>query len=423
MDRCIKHRMKIGDNNHNFSTKEGPMKSFKWIIMFSLVVFLTAASTSRAQDSAAPPVKRDCDSIFAKDQHNDRLDCKTENVLSALDDFVEVTFEYDRMRIGIDRPSLFTEEQRGELRSARVRAQNGKNRTHVAEGFKGAVAKQKKPDEDCFIKEYSGDGDGVCEKNEVCEEVIDDGIGDDDPLDRTCWPMKGKKKEVCVQVCQQPLVDDVENYDPGTAEDREDELEELEVALNNAKASIAMLIEVEMEAWGQRSVLSGTCGDFSDNSLGWWAFGTLQALQIAKNLSNMALNSCESLCTQTSFGWNCRGGCLALAIVTSILDMVYDGADLGFKVAGEIDTAGQMENMAECIETNKNNVTSLKNEFQPAGKIVILQEDVTSLKSEFKSEGAIGTLQEDVNTLKEELALIKSLLLTPQGKREGFPLK
>ncbi|MBT8092047.1 MAG: hypothetical protein KJN77_03355 [Gammaproteobacteria bacterium] len=47
-------------------------------------------------------------------------------------------------------------------------------------------------------------GDGICElKREDCAEVPDDGIGNDDGI---CHPLNGKKREVCVQICDEEAV-------------------------------------------------------------------------------------------------------------------------------------------------------------------------------------------------------------------------
>lgn len=387
------------------------MKLFEWMFMFSVVVFFVVMPTSWAQGS--PPETRDCENTIDVNDYNARLDCKTENVNSALFGFVDRVIELDQLRISTDRPGLFTEDQKNNLLTVRERAQNAKNRTNVAKGFKGAVKKQKSQDEDCYTKELdngSGDGDGVCEKNETCEEVIGDNIGDDDG---EC-SMKGNEKEVCVQVCQQPLLDDDENYDPEALSDMEEELTELEESLNNAGVQVEMLMMVEKEAWEQgilyEATLSDSCGDFSDNSLSWWTFGVLQGLQVVKNVASGAFNSCSVVCNQDAFGWNCEAGCLALAIVSGAADIIYDGADLGFKVGGEIDAAAQMEKMAECIQENKSNVTSIK-------------DDVVDLKIKAKETGdSLVRVEEELALLKTLLEQNQSLLLTPHGQKDGFPL-
>jgi hypothetical protein len=69
----------------------------------------------------------------------------------------------------------------------------------------------KKRSANCQLVEYSGNGDGVCDPRpparEECAEVIGDSIGNDDGI---CDPMNGKKREACVQICDEEalLVDE-----------------------------------------------------------------------------------------------------------------------------------------------------------------------------------------------------------------------
>jgi hypothetical protein len=62
----------------------------------------------------------------------------------------------------------------------------------------------KKRSKKCQLVEYSGDGDGVCDpKTEQCAEILDDSIGNDDGV---CDPMNGKKREACVQICDEEAI-------------------------------------------------------------------------------------------------------------------------------------------------------------------------------------------------------------------------
>lgn len=372
------------------------MKLFEKMVMFSLVFFV-ALSATWAQGS--PPETRDCDTIDAND-YNGRLDCKTENVNSALFDLVDRVIELDQMRVSYNEPGIFTEEQKNNFVTARERAQNAKNRTNSAEGFKGAVKKQKAQDEDCYIKELvtagGGDGDGVCEKNETCEEVIGDAIGDDDGV----CTMKGNQKEVCVQICQQPLLDDDDNYDTEALGDMEEELTELEEGLKNAGNQVDMLMMMETEILEQGlsydALLSDSCGDFSDTSLSWQTYKTLQGFQIAKNANSTALDTCSVVCNQDTFGWNCEAACLVFAISKGVLDGLYDGYDLRFKLDGELDTAEQMEKLAKCIQLN-----------QEKGQA---------------AADALARVEEELAVLKALIEQNQTLLLTPHGQRDGFPI-
>ena len=379
-------------------------------IISIFVLFLVIPSLSFARDD--PPVRRDCDAIKST-EYNDLLDCRTENVNTALYGLIDQTIEYDQIRKSYGRSSLFTAEEKDDLFSAYNRAQNAKNRMHNAGGYKESVQKIKSRDEYCYIKEFSGDGDGVCEKNEECSEITTDGIGDDT---QPC-ALKGPKKdrEVCEQICTQSLADEDENYDSETATDTEVELEELEVALNNAELGIEMAMMAELQIYEQRlfdhATLSDSCGDFNAD-LSWWSFGVMMALQVAKNTADGAFNTCSSYGGQTILGMNTKSVCTVLAVVKAVVDTIYDGSELGFKVGDEVDASTQMAKLSECTE-------GLTDEFtEPDGAIVILQKDVDDLTAEFGEGGAIDTLQKDVDKMKEALILLEELVRTPHGQRD-----
>lgn len=71
------------------------------------------------------------------------------------------------------------------------------------------------------------DGDGVCnlQQKEDCAEVPGDGIGNDDGI---CWPLRGKKREVCVQICdEEAVLLDESNVDDDTVAELEGIFENL----------------------------------------------------------------------------------------------------------------------------------------------------------------------------------------------------
>ena len=380
-------------------------------IISIFVLFLVIPSLSFARDN--PPVPRECEKI--KD-YNDLLDCRTENVNTALYGLIDRTIEYDQIRTSYGRSSFFTAEEKDDLFSAYDRAHNAKNRMHNAEGYKDSVQKIKSRDERCYIKEFSGNDNGVCEKGEECSEIITDGIGDDI---QPC-KLKGPKmhREVCEQICTQSLADDDENSDSETATDTENELKELEVALNNAELGIEVAMMAELQIYEQRlldhATLSDSCGDF-DDVLSWVSFGVMEGLALAKNIADGAFNSCSSLSGQTILGHNIKASCIVPAVVKAIADTLHDGFELGFKLGDELDASTQMDRLSECTE-------GLTDEFtEPDGAIVLLQEDVDGLTAEFEAGGAIDTLQKDVDKMKEALILLEELARTPHGQRDRVP--
>jgi len=102
----------------------------------------------------------------------------------------------------------------------------------------------KKKDASCQVveaKDVDGNEDGVCDtKNETCAEVSGDGIGNDDGK---CSPMKGKKREACVQICDEATMQDEENVDADLAAEYEGVLDEVTghtKEMNDALQEVAM---------------------------------------------------------------------------------------------------------------------------------------------------------------------------------------
>jgi hypothetical protein len=218
------------------------MKRLGVRVLVFLAVLLFFALPVLAAPATEEPQYRECDLIPA-DQYNDRIDCKTENANAALFEYVDTVIAYDKMRRAYGREPLLTDSQTEHLQSARVRAQNAKQRSHEAQSFFGQVRKQKAEEGDCYVKERIGDigqphgGDDIqpCEKGEICEELAGDQIGNDDGECDT----KGNpsEREVCVRVCESAMPDD-EPYDPDTAYDTEKGLSELEVVIHDANDEV-----------------------------------------------------------------------------------------------------------------------------------------------------------------------------------------
>ena len=387
---------------------------------------LLATVSSSFGASPLPPQKSDCDIRFDPNEFNDRLDCKTENVNTALFDFVDRAIDFDQMRTAIlDRPSLFTDKQKAHLLAARDRAQKAKNRTREAKGFRAAVKKQKAEDEDCFIKELIGDGKGdeiqPCEKAEDCEEVIGDGIGNDVQPCST----KGKNKEVCVQICQQPLLTDEENLDGEIAFDIEQGLEELEGVLLEADQQVALAMIAEMQAWEQRqlaaTVPSGLCGEFVFD-LFPFPFVS-QITQVTKNVADAVFNSCSVACNQDAFGWNCEAACVAFAVIAGIANTVNDA----FELIDDGNAAAQLDRVAQCTGQLDGALQDSKTrDFELGAKLD------NALKQIGDSQGKIDGLKAQIEDLTAQLQGLNALvnakfsevitsLCTPQGRRECFP--
>jgi hypothetical protein len=361
-----------------------------------------------ASVTAAPPVPRDCDAIPA-DQYNDRIDCKVENANVDLFAYVDTVIEFDMARRDMGRDPIFTGSHIEQMLAGRERAQNAKTRSHQAEGFRGTVKKQKSEDEDCYTKELIGDnkGDDIqpCVMGEDCEEVIGDGIGDDDGKCK----LKGNNREVCVQVCQQPLASDMDTYDPDQAVDTEEGLEELDAALVDANEQTRQALE------RMRAAYHGQAQSDDVDECGTYLFDlaptatALQVAQVAKNASSAAFNGCSVVCNQDAFGWNCEAACLALAIVDGVLNAINDG----LSVADGNNGSAQLDRVARCTTQ--------------------LNEDIASVSGKVDgNQAALDDVNEKLDAVTEQIELLMDMmgqrfdvvdnyLCLPQGQRQCFP--
>lgn len=149
--------------------------------------------------TAAPPVPAICD----QQDHGARVKCKYGNVLmqqQATADMIMTMQEFPQTR-------------KQELMEQTARAMREESRVGAAD-FK-MLTKKRNPK--CQIVEKDngrGNGDGICDPGpEDCVEVIGDGIGDDDGI---CKPLNGKKREVCVEICDdEALALEPDNFDEG----------------------------------------------------------------------------------------------------------------------------------------------------------------------------------------------------------------
>jgi hypothetical protein len=370
---------------------------------------------------AAPPMHRDCNSDFPSDQFNDRLDCKTENVNEALYRYIDAAIELDTVGQSLGRSPIFSESQVQSMMAGRERAQNAKGRAHDAELFRGSVKKQKRVEDDCYIKEIIGDMGGPhggndiqpCEAGENCEEVIGDGIGDDDGI----CEMHGPHREVCTQVCQQPVQDDEDNYDPNIAADTEQDLDEVETVINDATTAIDEATAKMRAAYASRPP------GFDATDCDQYLYGrfpgpaVLQATQIAKNITGAAFNGCSVTCNQDAFGWNCEAACLGLAIIDGIANGINDG----FSVADNKNSSEQADHMARCttqLHTEVGSISTAVNGNQASLDEVTLRLAEVSAK--------LDSLTEQLNTLASVMAgrfdSVDNQLCTPQGQRACFPI-
>jgi hypothetical protein len=152
--------------------------------------------------------------------------------------------------------------------------------------------------------------DGVCDPDppakEDCAEVLGDGIGDDDGI---CSPLKGKKREVCVQICdEEAVLQDESNVD-------DEKAAELEGIYDNLVEHSREVNEGLPEA-GALILATRAASDPSD-PCAIDAQGLSRTTAVLRSLARGAAvgarggaDIAERLCDTVVFGFNC-GACCA----------------------------------------------------------------------------------------------------------------
>ena len=188
------------------------------IYLLTLLAFVSGAAM-------AAPCSPDDRCLNCADQ-SERLKCK----------FDRMTVESKKVLDNMETLPNLTAAQRHGVGKAKERMDREKNR-RGKDDFKMLA---KKRSARCQLVEYQGDGDGVCDPtnpaNELCMEVIGDGIGDDT---QPCDPMKGKKREVCAQICdEEAILLDEGAVDDDAAAELEDLYDTMSGHLDEVNATI-----------------------------------------------------------------------------------------------------------------------------------------------------------------------------------------
>jgi hypothetical protein len=142
------------------------------------------------------------------------------------------------------------------------------------------------------------------------------------------------------------------------------------------------------------------------------------ALEIAKD-------NAEPPANQTVAGFNAGSAVVPFAVAAGISKLITEALGIvekGLVLTGEIVSAFREDTLELCLKSVRDNTVTLNGEFEgPDGAIFKLQADVDDLKLK------AGDANAELAAIKAELALVKSLLeatrdllLTPQGRREGF---
>lgn len=252
----------------------------------------------------------------------------------------------------------------------------------------------KKRSVNCQLVESSEVGaihndDGICDpKNEDCAEVIGDGIGDDDGI---CSPMNGRKREVCVQICdEEAILVDESAMDENSAAELEGMYDTLTQHIEEVGETIP-----ETTALIQRlAYISNSDPCVLQTTLQRHSYDTYQKARWAAVGSRTAADVAERFCDQVT------GGFFAFSVGAAC-------------VAGE-SIAMAMNVWWETI----NNIESELDALTLDATIAC----AAQAASEGKQTGAmIQTVQATLNDVRTNNAEILRLIKIPPGQRDDYP--
>jgi len=370
-----------------------PARRFARVLLLAIAgvaVALVPWSTATAQGSP--------DDCAALSDPGDRIRCKTERLHGRVGDLVDEVTAPDL--------DFLTPEQKTQLRHARERADRERERT-TADQFKRW---SKKRDARCIVKEYDdplgldpdddGNNDGICDRNELCEEDNFDQIGDNDSKCEKFKEGRGKPIwEPCVEICDPDAMDaDEGNFDVEAADEIERELDDTAAIVEET----AGMVEDLRRSRAARTSDSGAAVAAADDPCAQvrvgerdFDFDAMEGLLVGSNASKLGADTCRAGCGQEAFGWNCRAVCLVFGIAENVLKAVSNAAEL----QDDAITGERLDAAARCIE-------ALDAQVKETGD---------------KLEAVRETLDAFVTMVRERLDEANRLLRTPQGRRDDFP--
>jgi hypothetical protein len=135
--------------------------------------------------------------------------------------------------------------------------------------------------------------------------------------------------------------------------------------------------------------------------------GALVALSIVTEVLDAVRDSGERGSDQTAAGFNCAVCAIALEVAFHVSNGAKDIVETGMDLLGSFQT----DAILNCVQSIKSDSETLKLDA------AAMKADIAEL---LKGQGGVNAVLEE---LKGSVQQNQNLLLTPQGQRDGFPLK
>jgi len=292
-------------------------------------------------------------------------------------------------------------------RTAKLKRQVGKTMNTNARADRDTYMQfTKKKGAQCDIVELenhpqaNGNGDGICDTRgphpEVCAEDNSDQIGNNDGV---CSPTKGKKREACLQICdEEALSGNPGNFDdsPGSRgadfevilDDMTDDYVELNQNLDEQvalRASIASLAATGLDPCDP-ALTSRPTQKQQDNSF--------MAAYIAENAAEQA----DNVCGLDGAGFNIHLAC----IITDGIYLVAKGIADTITSANDSVDSETIDAIMECVRSIQASSDDQQDQLDNMDR---------------KLDTTLQQLDITLQRLDETIQLLN----TPTGRRAGFP--
>jgi hypothetical protein len=244
----------------------------------------------------------------------------------------------------------------------------------------------KKKETSCQILEAVYE-DGVCGPGEDCAEVIGDGIGNDDGI---CKPKNGKKREVCVQICDdEASLQDETNIDDDLSIELEgifDEMRGHTKEMNDSLQEVSTLMtRLEVSEDPDDPCPLDTGGLSRTSSLLYLAART------AAVSSRGGADIAERLCDQQVI-MNCAACCAPGEVIAGALEAAWTAIEITESTIN-----------SSTIDTALSCVAKLK-------------------RSASDNTAQLVKIENDLKIMEQSQIMMIDLLNTPQGQRTNFPI-
>ena len=341
----------------------------------------------------------------------ERIKCKVNNVIEQQQGVGEM----------MDAMNMLHEAQQQALMKEISRARSSHGRAMPMD-FKQYT---KKSSVDCQIQEVVGDGkgddDGICTAGEDCLEKIGDQIGNDDGI---CKPLKGAKREACVEMCDAAAVNEnPDNFDDDpTIDSRGRDLEQSLDDLTEQYEEVNEMMAAEMASGAAAYPFSGISPATDDVCERVVSVGPNENFRAfmrgAADGSRMAADITDKFCNQDAGGFNAAIPCAIGEGIAGVAAIISNGAEFIDDVADD-DTR---DAIWECLQETSGTLSDTADSVSQVGDdLMAVSNKVDDLDQKVRVlDGKVNDLAMQVMRVQEMLAEVMDLLNTPQGQRPEF---